>query len=87
MNDQDRFDIVELAHLVVIDEVQNHTTATLPDADAMFELDGVSWCVAHNDVWYEGDTDCVDVRRNQSGGECSEAPLFIPADRALEGDL
>lgn len=55
-----------------------HTVASavIGEADdlAPDEIDGVSWCVEHDAVWFEGDTRCAD--RPSSFDDCVEAALF-----------
>lgn len=45
-----------------------------PATDDIVELDGVSWCVEHEAVWFEGDTRCSD--RPSTFYDCVEAPLY-----------
>ena len=38
------------------------------------ELDGVAWCLEHDNVWFEGEVWCREWP--MSSASCIEAPLF-----------
>lgn len=46
----------------------------------LVELDGVAWCVTHDDTWHEGSTECrrawIDADLDLPDRECVEVPLF-----------
>jgi len=60
----------------LVNLLQQDVTRRPHDRKALLtEIDGISWCLGHESVWFEGETCCRDAWAERSI-ECVEALLF-----------